>query len=118
LTKLSRALNVELCQASGHIVDALARLNGAVHVLDLRVGSPPRTAVQFLGRMSQHFPVCLPAVLGNKAIALLAVGIVVYLYWTGFQEKRAQRRDRKWLENKRRELKAKAGNKSRSEEHT
>lgn len=115
MTKLSRALNVELCQASGHIVDALARLNGAVHVLNLRVGSPPRTAVQFLGRMSQHFPVCLAEFFAIKAMALLAVGIVVYLYWTGFQEKRAQRRDRKWLENKRRELKAKAGNKSEGE---
>jgi|CZKM01.1.fsa_nt_gi hypothetical protein len=115
MTKLSCALCVELCQARGHIVDALARLNGAVHVLNLRVGSPPRTAVQFLGRMSQHFPVCLAEFFAIKAMALLAVGIVVYLYWTGFQEKRAQRRDRKWLENKRRELKAKAGNKSEGE---
>jgi hypothetical protein len=68
MTKLSCALCVELCQARGHIVDALARLNGAVHVLNLRVGSPPRTAVQFIGRMSQHFPVCLAEFFAIKSI--------------------------------------------------
>jgi hypothetical protein len=57
-------------------------------------------------------PVCLAEFFGVKVIALIALGIVVYLYWTGFKEKRTLRRDRKWLEARRRELKENAATKS------
>jgi hypothetical protein len=43
-----------------------------------------------------------------KGLALLALGIVAYLYWLGIREKREERRRRQWLENRRRELKEKA----------
>jgi hypothetical protein len=65
--------------------------------------------------MGHYIPVCLAEFFAIKAIAFLAAGLVAYLYWTGIQEKRTQRRDREWLENKRREIKAKAGNKSEGE---
>ena len=63
--------------------------------------------------MSQHFPVCLADFFAIKAMAAVAVGVVVYLYWSGFQEKRAQRRDREWLENKRREIAGKGRQQTR-----
>jgi hypothetical protein len=50
-----------------------------------------------------------------KALAFLVVSLIVYLYWSGVKEKRAQRREREWLENRRRELKAKAANRSEDE---
>jgi hypothetical protein len=53
-------------------------------------------------------PVCLADFAAIKVLALLALGLVIYLYWSGFNEKRAERRDRKWLESKRRENKARA----------
>ena len=56
-------------------------------------------------------PVCLAEFFGIKVIALIALGIVAYLYWTGFKEKRTLRRDREWLEARRREIKAKAAKK-------
>jgi hypothetical protein len=62
--------------------------------------------------MGAHIPVYLADLFAVKALALLAVGIVVYLYWLGFQEKRAQRRDRQWLESRRRSIKAKESPKS------
>jgi len=62
--------------------------------------------------MCLYIPICLADFFAIKAIAVLAAGLVVYLYWSGVSEKRAQRREREWLENKRRELKAKAGGKS------
>jgi len=58
--------------------------------------------------MGLIIPVCLGEIFGLKVLALLAVSVVVYLYWTGIKEKRAERRQRKWLEDKRREIKAKA----------
>ena len=63
--------------------------------------------------MGQSVPVCLAEFFAIKAIALLAVALVVYLYWSGVREKRAQRREREWLENKRRDLKATPSNKSK-----
>jgi hypothetical protein len=64
--------------------------------------------------MGHYIPVCLAEFAAVKGIALLAVGVVVYLYWSGVKEKRAQRQEREWLENRRRELRAKADNKPES----
>ncbi len=61
--------------------------------------------------MGHYIPICLAEFFGIKAVALLAVGVIVLLYWSGLKEKRDQRRERKWLEDKRRELKAKTDNK-------
>ena len=57
--------------------------------------------------MGQYIPVCLAEFFAVKALAFLAVGLIVYLYWSGIKEKRAQRQEREWLESKRRELRAK-----------
>ena len=65
--------------------------------------------------MGQYIPICLAEFFAIKAIAFLAVGLIVYLYWSGVQEKRAQRRERERIENKRRELRAKAGDESGGE---
>jgi membrane protein implicated in regulation of membrane protease activity len=46
-----------------------------------------------------------------KGLALLALALVVYLYWLSFREKRDQRRERQWLEDRRRELKEKTATK-------
>jgi hypothetical protein len=64
--------------------------------------------------MGQYVPICLADFLAIKGIAFLAFGLVIVLYWSGVKERRAQRRERKWLENKRRELRAKTANKSES----
>ena len=64
--------------------------------------------------MGALIPICLAEMFAIKALAVLALGIVAYLYWTGLREKREQRRDRRWLEDKRREIKEKAA--SRAEE--
>ena len=61
--------------------------------------------------MGKPFPICLADFMAIKALALVAVGAVAFLYWTGFKERRNQRREREWLEAKRRELKAKAAHK-------
>ena len=65
--------------------------------------------------MGAHIPVCLAELFAIKALAFLMVSLIVYLYWLGVKEKRAQRREREWLENRRRELKAKAANRSEDE---
>ena len=65
--------------------------------------------------MGAHIPVCLAELFAIKALAFLVVSLVVYLYWSGVKEMRAQRREREWLENKRRELKAKAAHKPEDE---
>ena len=65
--------------------------------------------------MDQYIPVCLAEFFAVKGIAFLVLGLIVYLYWSGIKEKRAQRREREWLANRRRELRAKAGNKSGGE---
>ena len=39
-----------------------------------------------------------------KGMALIALLLVGYLWWSGFKEKRDQRRERAWLEKRRREL--------------
>jgi hypothetical protein len=64
--------------------------------------------------VGQYIPICLAEFLAIKGIALLAFGLVVVLYWSGVKERRAQRRERKWLENKRRELRAKTASKFES----
>jgi hypothetical protein len=64
--------------------------------------------------MFHHAPVCLAEFFAIKALAFLAVSMMVYLYWSGVKERRAQRQEREWLENKRREIKSKSGNESRS----
>jgi membrane protein implicated in regulation of membrane protease activity len=61
--------------------------------------------------MGQYIPVCLADFFAIKALAFLALAVVLYLYWSSFNEKLAQRRERKWLENKRRELEARPPNK-------
>ena len=57
--------------------------------------------------MGALVPVCLADFFAIKAMAFLACALIAYLYWTGLREKREQRRERLWLENKRRELKEK-----------
>ena len=64
--------------------------------------------------MGPYIPICLAEFAAIKGIAFVACGVVVYLYWSGVKEKRAQRQERKWLENRRRELRAKADNKPES----
>ena len=57
--------------------------------------------------MGQYIPVCLAEFFAVKALAFLAFVLMAYLYWSGIKEKRARRQEREWLENKRRELRAK-----------
>lgn len=61
--------------------------------------------------MGYCIPVCLADFFAIKALALAALGLVVFLYWTGFKERRNQRRERRWLEDRRRELKEKTASK-------
>ena len=58
--------------------------------------------------MDAFIPVCLADAFAIKGLAFLAVCLVVYLYWSGIKEKRAQRRERQWLEHRRRELRERA----------
>lgn len=53
-------------------------------------------------------PVCLAEAFAIKGIAFLAVCLVAYLYWCSLKEKLARRRERQWLESRRRELRDKA----------
>ena len=48
-----------------------------------------------------------------KAVAFLALCLVGYLYWTGIREKLERRRERRWLEERRRETSGKAVPKSK-----
>ncbi len=57
--------------------------------------------------MDALIPVFLADYGALKGLALLALGLIVYLYWLSFREKREQRRQRRWLEARRRELKDK-----------
>jgi hypothetical protein len=61
--------------------------------------------------MGQYIPICLAEFFAIKALAFLAFVLMAYLYWSGVKEKRAQRQERQWLEDKRRELRSKAGGK-------
>jgi hypothetical protein len=61
--------------------------------------------------MGDRFPICLADFFAIKVVALLALGMVVFLYWSAFKEKRERRRERQWLENRRRELKEKMAHK-------
>ena len=47
-------------------------------------------------------PVCLAEYGAIKGMAVIAVGIVAYLYWSSFQEKRERRRQQRALEQRRR----------------
>jgi hypothetical protein len=54
--------------------------------------------------MGKFTPICLADFLAIKGIALIALALVSYLWWSGFKEKRERRRQLAWLENRRREL--------------
>jgi cbb3-type cytochrome oxidase subunit 3 len=56
--------------------------------------------------------VCLADFAAIKGIAVLALVLVAYLYWANLREKRERRRERQWLEDRRRALKENADNKS------
>jgi hypothetical protein len=58
--------------------------------------------------MVQFIPVCMADFLAIKGIALFALALVSYLWWSAFKEKRERRRERVWLENRRRELREEA----------
>ena len=53
--------------------------------------------------MGYMIPVILAEALALKALAVVALCLVLYLYWTGLREKRAVRRHRAWQAMKRRE---------------
>ena len=48
-------------------------------------------------------PVCLADFAGLKGVAAIALGLIAYLYWLSFREKRELRRQRRELERRRRE---------------
>ena len=56
--------------------------------------------------MGVMLPVFFAEGFALKVLALLALCLVAYLYWTGFREKREERRHRRWQETKRREYEA------------
>ena len=64
--------------------------------------------------MGVHIPICLAEFFAIKAMALVAAGVVAYLYWSAIRERLDRRRERKWLEDKRRELKAKTADESKT----
>jgi len=62
--------------------------------------------------MGEFTPICLADFAAIKGLALIALALVVWLWWSGFKERRNQRRETEWLENRRRELKEKAAAKA------
>ena len=52
-------------------------------------------------------PVLVAEYLQFKVMASLVVCLMLYLVWVGIREKLAERQERRWLENKRRELREK-----------
>ena len=58
--------------------------------------------------MGKFITICLADFLAIKGIALIALALVSYLWWSAFKEKLDRRRERVWLENRRRELREKA----------
>jgi membrane protein implicated in regulation of membrane protease activity len=46
--------------------------------------------------------VCLAEYGAIKGLAVIALGIIVYLFWSSFQEKRERRRQRRAMEQRRR----------------
>jgi len=52
-------------------------------------------------------PVLLAEALALKALAVLALCLVAYLYWTSIREKLEQRRHRRWQEQRRRDYEQK-----------
>jgi hypothetical protein len=62
--------------------------------------------------MGKFIPICLADFLAIKGIALLALALVGCLWWWVFKEGRDRRRERVWLENRRRELREKAANRA------
>jgi hypothetical protein len=57
--------------------------------------------------MGKNIPICLADFLAIKGIALFALALVSYLCWSGCKEMLRRRRERVWLENRRRELREK-----------
>ena len=55
-----------------------------------------------MGKLITIRSVCLAEYGAIEGIAVLALGIVAYLYWSGFREKRELRRQRRALERRRR----------------
>ena len=47
--------------------------------------------------------VCLAEFMAIKGLAAIAFGLIAYLYWLSFREKRLQRRQRRQAEQRRRE---------------
>jgi hypothetical protein len=62
--------------------------------------------------MGKFIPICLADFLAIKGMALIALALVGYLWWSGFKEKRDRRREQAWLENRRRELRDKSETKA------
>jgi hypothetical protein len=58
--------------------------------------------------MGKFIPISLADFLAIKGIALFALALVSYLWWSAFKEGRDRRRERAWLKNRRRELREKA----------
>ena len=46
-------------------------------------------------------PVCLAEFMGVKMMAAVALGLIAYLYWLGFREKRLRRRQQREAEQRR-----------------
>ena len=55
-----------------------------------------------MGTLAATGSVCLAEYGAIKGMAVVAVGIVAYLYWSNFQEKRERRRQQRALEERRR----------------
>jgi hypothetical protein len=58
--------------------------------------------------MGKFIPICLADFAAIKGLALIALALVGYLWWSAMREKLNRRRERAWLENRRRELREKA----------
>ena len=57
-------------------------------------------------KMVGFVPICLAEFGAIKGLALLALAIVAFLYWEGFQEKRIRRREQREAEQRRRQRNA------------
>ncbi len=64
-----------------------------------------------LTRMLDFAPVCLADYGAIKGLAVLGSLVIVFLYWDEFKEKRIRRRERRELEERRRQKAAQKQNK-------
>ena len=55
-----------------------------------------------MGMLLALSSVCLAEYGAIKGLAVVALGIVIYLYWSSFQEKRERRRQRRAMEQRQR----------------